>query len=342
MNKKQKNNLIRIIVTAVILVGLYMLLETEWVFPEGTVNPWIRRLIFLVPYVIISYDILIKSFKGIIKGQFLDENFLMGIASLGAFILGECVEGVAVALFYQVGELFESYAVGKSRENIIGLMDITEDTAYLVNGDEVTKVDSDEVEVGSIIEVKPGDKIPLDGIIVEGSSVLDTSALTGESKPRDAAVSDEVLSGSINMTSVIRIKTTAEFDESTASKILDMVESASSKKSRSENFISKFAKYYTPIVCSLALALAIMPPLVSGLIMGEGYTFGTWIYRALTFLVISCPCALVISVPLSFFAGIGGASSKGVLIKGSNYLEMLSKVDSVYFDKTGTLTKGNF
>ncbi|MBE5898355.1 MAG: heavy metal translocating P-type ATPase [Lachnospiraceae bacterium] len=342
MNKKQKTNLIRIIVTAVLLIGMYIVIESGKVLPEDYLNPWIERLIFLVPYAIIAYDIIMKSVKGIAKGQFLDENFLMGVASLGAFVLGECLEGVAVVLFYQVGELFESYAIGKSRKNISELMDITEDVAYLVDGDDVLEVDSDDVEVGSIIEVKPGDKIPIDGEIVEGSSVLDSAALTGESKPVDVAVGDSVLSGTINMSSVIRIKTTAEFGDSTASKIMDLVESASSNKSHSENFISKFARYYTPIVCALALALAIIPPLVSGLILGDGYTFSTWIYRALTFLVISCPCALVISIPLSFFAGIGGASSKGVMIKGSNYLEALSKVETVFFDKTGTLTKGNF
>lgn len=342
MNKKQKTNLIRIIVTAVLLIGLYIVIESGKVLPEDYLNPWIERLIFLVPYAIIAYDIIMKSVKGIAKGQFLDENFLMGVASLGAFALGECLEGVAVVLFYQIGELFESYAIGKSRKNISELMDITEDVAYLVNGDEVIQVDSDEVEIGSIIEVKPGDKVPIDGEIVEGSSVLDSAALTGESKPIDVTVGDSVLSGTINMSSVIRIKTTAEFGDSTASKIMDLVESASSNKSHSENFISKFARYYTPIVCALALALAIIPPLVSGLILGDGYTFSTWIYRALTFLVISCPCALVISIPLSFFAGIGGASSKGVMIKGSNYLEALSKVETVFFDKTGTLTKGNF
>ena len=342
MNKKQKTNLIRIIVTAVLLIGLYIVIESGWVLPEDYLNPWVVRLIYLVPYVLIAYDILKKSVKGIMKGQFLDENFLMGVASLGAFVLGECLEGVAVVLFYQVGELFESYAIGKSRKNISELMDITEDVAYLVDGDEVVKVDSDDVEIGSIIEVKPGDKIPIDGEIVDGSSVLDSAALTGESKPIDVAIGDRVLSGTINMTSVIRIRTTAEFGDSTASKIMELVESASSNKSHSENFISKFARYYTPIVCALALALAIIPPLFNGLILGDGYTFSTWIYRALTFLVISCPCALVISIPLSFFAGIGGASSKGVMIKGSNYLEELSRVDTVFFDKTGTLTKGNF
>ena len=342
MNKKQKTKLIRIIVTAVLLIGLYIVIESGWVLPEDFLNPWIERLIFLVPYVLIAYDIIMKSVKGIAKGQFLDENFLMAVASLGAFALGECMEGVAVVLFYQIGELFESYAIGKSRKNISELMDITEDVAYLVDGDEVVQVDSDEVEIGSIIEVKPGDKVPIDGEIVEGSSVLDSAALTGESKPIDVTVGDSVLSGTINMSSVIRIKTTAEFGESTASKIMDLVESASSNKAHSENFISKFARYYTPIVCGLALILAIVPPLVSGLILNDGYTFSTWIYRALTFLVISCPCALVISIPLSFFAGIGGASSKGVMIKGSNYLEELSKVETVFFDKTGTLTKGNF
>ena len=342
MNKKQKTKLIRIIVTAVLLIGLYIVIESGWVLPEDFLNPWIERLIFLVPYVLIAYDIIMKSVKGIAKGQFLDENFLMAVASLGAFALGECMEGVAVVLFYQIGELFESYAIGKSRKNISELMDITEDVAYLVDGDEVVQVDSDEVEIGSIIEVKPGDKVPIDGEIVEGSSVLDSAALTGESKPIDVTVGDSVLSGTINMSSVIRIKTTAEFGESTASKIMDLVESASSNKAHSENFISKFARYYTPIVCGMALILAIVPPLVSGLILHDGYTFSTWIYRALTFLVISCPCALVISIPLSFFAGIGGASSKGVMIKGSNYLEELSKVETVFFDKTGTLTKGNF
>ncbi|MCR4610398.1 MAG: heavy metal translocating P-type ATPase [Lachnospiraceae bacterium] len=342
MNKKQKTNRLRIIITAVLLIGLYIVFKSGLILPEDFLNPWLERAVFIVPYIIIAYDILIKSVKGILKGQLLDENFLMGVASIGAFVLGECVEGVAVVLFYQIGELFESYAVGKSRKNITELMDITEDVCFVVEGDDVVKTDSDEVEIGTIIEVKPGDKIPLDGVVVEGGSVIDTSALTGESKPRDITTGDEVLSGSINVTSVIRIKTTAEFEESTASKILDMVSSAGMRKSRSENFISKFAHYYTPIVCGLAVVIAIVVPLVSGLLLGHDYNFAVWVYRALTFLVISCPCALVISVPLSFFAGIGSASAKGVLIKGSNYIEMLSKVDAVYFDKTGTLTKGEF
>ncbi len=351
MNKKQKTNLIRIIITIVLLLALTIIfkkVEVEW---------YIELIAYIVPYAVIGYEIIRKSIKNIFKGNFLDENFLMAVATIGAFVLGDYKEGVAVMLFFQIGELFESYAVNKSRRNISELMDIRPDYANIVVlqdnleqiqdehedatiGD-VVRIDPDEVEVGSVIEVKPGEKIPIDGVIVEGESVLDTAALTGESKPVNVGVGAEVLSGSINMSGVIRIETTTEFDESTASKILDLVENASSKKSKSENFISKFAKYYTPIVCGIAVALAIIPPVIMGL-MGNGYEFGVWVYRALTFLVISCPCALVISVPLSFFAGIGAASSKGVLIKGSNYLEMLSKIDTVLFDKTGTLTKGNF
>ena len=341
MNKKQKITLARIIATVLIAGILVVLFRSGLVWDEDEISPWIVALSYAVPYLIVGYDVLLKAVKGIFKGHVLDENFLMAVASVGAFAIGEYIEGVAVILFYQVGELFEDYAVGRSRKNISDLMDITEDVAYVVDGDEVVKVDSDEVEVGTIIEVKPGDKIPLDGVIVEGSSVLDTAALTGESKPIDVSTGTEVLSGSINVTSVIRIETTAEFDESTAAKILDLVENASSQKSESEKFISKFARFYTPIVCILALAVAIIPPVISGLTTGD-YTWSRWIHSALTFLVISCPCALVVSVPLSFFAGIGAAGSKGVLIKGSNYLEALSKVDTVLFDKTGTLTKGNF
>ncbi len=341
MNKKQKITLARIIATVLIVGILVVLFRSGLVWDEDEISPWIVALSYAVPYLIVGYDVLLKAVKGIFKGHVLDENFLMAVASVGAFAIGEYIEGVAVILFYQVGELFEDYAVDRSRKNISDLMDITEDVAYVVDGDEVVKVDSDEVEVGTIIEVKPGDKIPLDGVIVEGSSVLDTAALTGESKPIDVSTGTEVLSGSINVTSVIRIETTAEFGESTAAKILDLVENASSQKSESEKFISKFSRFYTPIVCILALAVAIIPPVISGLTTGD-YTWSRWIHSALTFLVISCPCALVVSLPLSFFAGIGAASSKGVLIKGSNYLEALSKVDTVLFDKTGTLTKGNF
>ena len=299
-------------------------------------------VLFLIPYLVIGYDILIKAGKGIKNRQVFDENFLMAVATVGAIALGDYREGVAVMLFYQIGELFQSYAVGKSRRNISDLMDIRPDYANIERDGEIEEVDPDEVEIGSIIVVKPGEKVPIDGVIIEGTTTLNTSALTGESVPRDASEGDEVISGCINMTGVLRIKTTKEFGESTVSKILDMVENASSRKSRSENFISKFAKYYTPAVCYGALALAVLPPIVRMLFMGLSPEWGDWIMRALTFLVISCPCALVISIPLSFFAGIGGARNAGVLVKGSNYLETLARTKYVVFDKTGTMTQGVF
>lgn len=332
MNKKQKKVLLRIIVAAALMV-IFSLLPLEG---------YLRFILFMIPYLVIGYDILKKAFKGILNKQVFDENFLMAIATVGAIILGDYTEGTAVMLFYQIGELFQSYAVGKSRRNISELMDIRPDYANIEQDGELTQVDPDEVEIGSIIVVQPGEKIPIDGIITEGSSTLNTSALTGESLPRDAAAGDEVISGCINMTGVLKIRTTKEFGESTVSKILDLVENSSSKKSRSENFISKFAKYYTPAVCYGAVALAVLPPLVRMLAMGLSPEWGDWIYRALTFLVISCPCALVISIPLGFFAGIGGASNQGVLVKGSNYLETLSQTKYVVFDKTGTMTKGVF
>ena len=333
MTKKQKKALIRIIIS-VALVGLISLLP---------VKGYLRFGMFLIPYLVIGYDILRKAIKGIMNRQVFDENFLMAVATIGAIALGDYTEGVAVMIFYQIGELFQSYAVGKSRRNISELMDIRPDYANIRMGSgELEQVDPDEVEIGSIIVVQPGEKVPIDGIIVEGKSSLNTSALTGESLPRDAAAGDEIISGCINMTGVLEIKTTREFGESTVSKILDMVENASSRKSRSENFISKFAHYYTPIVCYLAAALAILPPLVSILFLRIAPNWGEWIFRALTFLVISCPCALVISIPLSFFAGIGGASRSGVLVKGSNYLETLAQTSCVVFDKTGTLTQGVF
>lgn len=333
MTKKQKKALIRIIIS-VALVGLISL------FP---VKGYLRFGMFMIPYLVIGYDILRKAIKGIMNRQVFDENFLMAVATIGAIALGDYTEGVAVMIFYQIGELFQSYAVGKSRRNISELMDIRPDYANIrTESGELEQVDPDEVEIGSIIVVQPGEKVPIDGIIVEGKSSLNTSALTGESLPRDAAAGDEIISGCINMTGVLEIKTTREFGESTVSKILDMVENASSRKSRSENFISKFAHYYTPIVCYLAAALAILPPLVSILFLRIAPNWGEWIFRALTFLVISCPCALVISIPLSFFAGIGGASRSGVLVKGSNYLETLAQTSCVVFDKTGTLTQGVF
>ena len=343
MNKKQKRLLIRIIIAAVFFVPLYLISEEiiDVRLPKAAII-----VLFLVPYLLVGYDILRKALLGIKNRQVFDENFLMTIATIGAIALGEYGEGVAVMLLYQVGELFQSYAVGKSRRSITELMDIRPDYANIETEDGLERVDPDEVETGSIIVVQPGEKIPLDGVIVEGSSALNTSALTGESKPVDVEAGEEVLSGSINMTGVLKIRTTAEFDESTASKILDLVENAASRKSESENFISKFAKYYTPIVCFAALALAVLPPLVIMLAKLGTAPIGTvwkdWILRACTFLVISCPCAVVISIPLSFFAGLGGASREGVLIKGSNYLETLSKVKTVAFDKTGTITKGNF
>ncbi len=333
MTKKQKKALIRIIIS-VALVGLISLLP---------VKGYLRFGMFMIPYLVIGYDILRKAVKGIMNRQVFDENFLMAVATIGAIALGDYTEGVAVMIFYQIGELFQSYAVGKSRRNISELMDIRPDYANIrMESGELEQVDPDEVEIGSIIVVQPGEKVPIDGIIVEGKSSLNTSALTGESLPRDAAAGDEIISGCINMTGVLEIKTTRKFGESTVSKILDMVENASSRKSRSENFISKFAHYYTPIVCYLAAALAILPPLVSILFLRIAPNWGEWIFRALTFLVISCPCALVISIPLSFFAGIGGASRSGVLVKGSNYLETLAQTSCVVFDKTGTLTQGVF
>ena len=332
MNKKQKKVLTRIIIAAVLMIAFSFL----------PVEDYTAFVLFLIPYLVIGYDILIKAGKGIKNHQVFDENFLMAVATVGAIALGDYREGVAVMLFYQIGELFQSYAVGKSRRNISDLMDIRPDYANIERDGEIEEVDPDEVEIGSIIVVKPGEKVPIDGVIIEGTTTLNTSALTGESVPRDASEGDEVISGCINMTGVLRIKTTKEFGESTVSKILDMVENASSRKSRSENFISKFAKYYTPAVCYGALALAVLPPVVRMIFMGLSPEWGDWIMRALTFLVISCPCALVISIPLSFFAGIGGASNAGVLVKGSNYLETLAGTKYVVFDKTGTMTQGVF
>ena len=340
MTKKQKKVLYRIIISFVLVVILTVL---EKFIDESAVpfHKWIFLVLYLIPYLVIGNDILKKAWKGILNKQVFDENFLMAVATLGAIVLGDYKEGVAVMLFYQIGELFQSYAVGKSRRNISDLMDIRPDYANVEQDGELTQVDPDEVEIGTIIVVQPGEKIPIDGIIKEGKGSLNTSALTGESVPREVRDGDEVISGCINLNSVLRIETTKEFGESTVSKILDLVENASSKKSRSENFISKFAHYYTPAVCYGALALAILPPIIS-MIMGYDANFGNWIYRALTFLVISCPCALVISIPLSFFAGIGGASREGVLVKGSNYLETLSEAKVVVFDKTGTMTEGVF
>ena len=341
MSRKQKKMLVRIIVTAVLFAGLFVF---EKFVP--ITSRILRLAVYMVPYLVISYDILKKAFKGIIKGQVFDENFLMAVASVGAVAIavyenGSYNEAVAVMLFYQIGELFQSYAVGKSRKSISELMDIRPDYANIEVDGKIEQVDPDEVEVGSIIVVSAGEKIPIDGVIVEGSTTLDTAALTGESVPRSVKESDEVISGCINLTGTVRIRTTKPFGESTVSKILDLVENSSSKKSKSEQFISKFARIYTPAVCGGALALALLPPVVS-LMIGKDAMWLTWIYRALTFLVISCPCALVISIPLSFFAGIGGASKEGVLVKGSNYLETLSKTKIVVFDKTGTMTKGNF
>lgn len=331
MNKKQKKMLIRIIIAAVLIVAFSLLPA------EG----YLRFGLFMIPYLVIGYDILKKAFKGILNKQVFDENFLMAVATVGAILLGDYSEGVAVMLFYQIGELFQSYAVGKSRRNISELMDIRPDYANIEKDGALEQVDPDEVEIGTIIVVQPGEKVPIDGVITEGTSTLNTSALTGESLPRDAKAGDEVISGCINMTGLLKIRTTKEFGESTVSKILELVENSSSRKSRSENFISKFAKYYTPAVCYGALALALIPPVVL-LIMGKPAMWGDWIYRALTFLVISCPCALVISIPLSFFAGIGGASNQGILVKGSNYLETLAQTKYVVFDKTGTMTQGVF
>ena len=331
MNKKQKKVLIRIIAASVTMI----------LFAHIPVEGWLEFVLFMIPYFIIGYDILLKAFKGIKNKQVFDENFLMAVATVGAIALGDYKEGVAVMLFYQIGELFQSYAVGRSRRNISELMDIRPDYANIERDGKLERVDPDEVVIGSVIVVQPGEKVPIDGVIIEGSTTLNTSALTGESVPREAKAGDDVISGCINMTGVLKIKTTKEFGESTVSRILDLVENSSSKKSRSENFISKFARYYTPAVCYGALALAILSPVVS-MFLGFDAMWGEWIYRALTFLVISCPCALVISIPLSFFAGIGGASNAGVLVKGSNYLETLSKTKYVVFDKTGTLTQGVF
>ena len=335
MNKKQKKVLIRIIVAAVLMIALS-------VIPVVPSKGVIRFVLFMIPYLVIGYDILRKAFKGILNRQVFDENFLMAVATVGAILLGDYVEGTAVMLFYQIGELFQSYAVGKSRRNISELMDIRPDYANIEVDGEITQVDPDEVEIGTVIVVQPGEKVPIDGVVEQGKASLNTSALTGESKPREVREGDEVISGCINMTGLLHIRTTKEFGESTVSKILDLVENSSSKKSRSENFITKFAKYYTPAVCYGALALAVLPPLVRMFAMGLDPSFGDWIYRALTFLVISCPCALVISIPLSFFAGLGGASHEGVLVKGSNYLETLAGVKCVVFDKTGTMTQGVF
>ena len=333
MNKKQKKVFTRIIIAAVLMVVLSLL----------PIDGWLKFVLFMIPYLVIGHDILLKAWKGILNRQVFDENFLMAVATIGAILLGDYKEGVAVMLFYQIGELFQSYAVGKSRRNISELMDIRPDYANIEKEDgTLEQVDPDEVGIGSVIVVQPGEKVPIDGVIEEGRTSLNTSALTGESLPREAGVGDEVISGCINMSGVLKIRTTKEFGESTVSKILDMVENASSKKSRSENFISKFAKYYTPAVCYGALALAILPPLVRLMFLGMTPEWGDWVMRALTFLVISCPCALVISIPLSFFAGIGGASNAGVLVKGSNYLETLSETKYVVFDKTGTMTQGVF
>ena len=332
MTKKQRKVLIRIIISAV-LTAVFCLLPVE--------EPYLRFVLFLIPYLIIGYDILRKAVLGIFNGQVFDENFLMALATVGAIILGEYLEGTAVMLFYQIGELFQSYAVGKSRRNISALMDIRPDYANVEQDGQLEQVDPDDVEIGTVIVVQPGEKIPIDGVIVSGTSTLNTSALTGESLPREVCEKDEVISGCVNLSGLLRIETTKEFGESTVSKILDLVENSSMKKSKSENFITRFAKYYTPAVCIGALALAIMPPLVN-LALGNPAAWSQWVIRALTTLVISCPCALVISIPLSFFGGIGGVSSKGVLVKGSNYLEALSETKYVVCDKTGTLTKGVF
>ena len=338
MNKKQKKMLARILIAAVLLAALNF----------APVEGWIRFVLYLIPYLVIGYDILLKALKGIKIRQVFDESFLMAVATIGAIALalyeksGDYTEAIAVMLFYQIGEWFQSYAVGKSRRNISELMDIRPDYANMERNGKLEKVDPDEVGIGSVIVVQPGEKVPIDGVIVEGASSLNTSALTGESLPRDAKTGDEIISGCINMTGVLKIQTTKEFGESTVSKILDLVENASSRKSKSEDFISRFARVYTPAVCYAALALAFLPPLVRMLGLGLAPDWESWIYRALTFLVISCPCALVISIPLSFFAGIGGASKAGVLVKGSNYLEILSQTKIVVFDKTGTLTQGVF
>ena len=332
MTKKQKKVLIRIIIAAVLVIALQFI----------PVKGYVRFGLYMIPYFVIGYDILKKAGKGILNRQIFDENFLMAVATIGAIALGDYKEGTAVMLFYQIGELFQSYAVGKSRRNISDLMDIRPDYANVEKDGELEQVDPDEIEIGTVIVVQPGEKVPIDGVVVEGTSSLNTRALTGESVPREVSVDDEIISGCINMTGLLKIRTTKEFGESTVSKILELVENASSRKSRSENFISKFAKIYTPAVCYGALALAILPPIVRMAFMGLAPEWGDWVYRALTFLVISCPCALVISIPLSFFAGIGGASREGVLVKGSSFLETLSQTKIVVFDKTGTMTKGVF
>ena len=332
MTRKQKKVLIRIIISAVLVIRLQFI---------PVKNPYVRLALYMAPYLIIGYDILKKAILGIVHGEVFDENFLMAVATIGAIALGEYLEGTAVMLFYQIGELFQSYAVGKSRKNITALMDIRPDYANVEQDGELVQVDPDEVAVGTVIVVQPGEKIPIDGVVTEGVSSLNTSALTGESLPREAAAGDEVISGCVNMSGVLRIRTTREFGESTVSKILDLVENSSMKKSRSENFITRFARYYTPAVCIGALALALLPPLIN-ILLGNPADWSQWLIRALTTLVISCPCALVISIPLSFFGGIGGASAKGILVKGSNYLEALSRTAYVVCDKTGTLTKGVF
>ena len=331
MTKKQKTNFIRILVSAVLVAAI-------WLSP---LTGWLEGVLYLIPYFIIGYDILLKAVKGIFCGQVFDENFLMAVATVGAMALGDWREGCAVMVFYQVGELFQSYAVGKSRRSISDLMDIRPDYANIEQDGALEKVDPDDVEVGTVIVVQPGERIPIDGVVTEGESAVNTSALTGESLPRQVKVGDEVLSGCVNLSGLLHIRTTKEFGDSTVDKILDLVENSSMKKAKAENFITKFARVYTPAVCGAALALAVLPPLVR-LVMGSAPMWGDWVNRALTFLVISCPCALVISIPLSFFGGIGGASAKGILVKGSNYLEALAKTDCVVFDKTGTLTKGVF
>lgn len=333
MNKKQKKNLTRIIIAGILFIVL-KIIDIE--------NKYLALSLYAIPYFIVGYDILRKAIKGIINKEIFDENFLMVVATIGAIGLGEYEEGVAVMLFYQVGEWFQSYAVGKSRKNIAALMDIRPDKAYIEKDNEIIEVDPYEVNIGDIIVIKVGDKIPLDGIVIDGVTSLNTSALTGEAKPKNVKKDDEVISGCINMTSPIRVKVTKIFNESTASKVLDLIENATSNKSKSEDFISKFAHYYTPIVCYCALALAIIPPLFIKFVLNGGWAWNTWIFRAFTFLVISCPCALVISIPLTFFAGIGGASKAGILVKGSNYLEELAKTKYVAFDKTGTMTLGIF
>ena len=351
MTKKQHKMLVRILVSAVIMFVMQFISSEVFekidkcMFPSA--GRLLRFVVYLTDYFIIGYDILKKAFKGIKNKQIFDENFLMAVATVGAMALaiyenGDYVEAIAVMLFYQIGEWFQSYAVGKSRRNISELMDIRPDYANIERNGTIEQVSPDEVEIGSIVVVQPGEKVPIDGIVLEGASTLNTSALTGESMPREIQTGDEVISGCINLTGVLKIRTTKEFGESTVSRILDLVENASSRKSKSEDFISKFAKIYTPVVCYSALTLAVIPPIIRGLIMGVSADWGVWVYRALTFLIISCPCALVISIPLSFFAGIGGASKEGILVKGSNYLEILSKTKYVVFDKTGTLTQGVF